>query len=73
MTTIGTSVASAGGSHHIQACNHEEGDARILIHLQDALNNGATTCLVHTVNTDVTVIIVGKLYGLLQQQPAADT
>ena len=60
MTTIGTSVASAGGNHHIQACNHEEGDARILIHLQDALNNGATTCLVHTVDTDVIVIIEGK-------------
>ena len=24
MTTIGTSVASAGGSHHMQACNHKE-------------------------------------------------
>ena len=57
----------------MQACNHKEDDARILIHLQDALNNGATTCLVHTVNTDVTVIIAGKLYGLLQQHPAADT
>ena len=33
MTTIGTSVASAGGSYHMQACNHEEADTRILIHL----------------------------------------
>ena len=73
MTTTGTSVASAGGSHHVQACNHEEGNARILIHLQDALNNGSTTCLVRTVDTDVIVIIAGKLYGLLQQQSAADT
>ena len=53
MATIGTSVASEGGSHYMQACNHKEGDARILIHLQDALNNGATTCLVHTVDIDV--------------------
>ena len=37
MTTIGTSVASAGGSHHVQACNDEEAGARILIYLQDAL------------------------------------
>ena len=71
-TNIGTSesVASAGGSHHMQACNHKEGDARILIHLQDALNNGATTCLMHIVDTDIIVIIAGKFYGLLQQQPA---
>ena len=41
MTTIDTSVASAGGSHHMQAYSHEEADTRILIHLQDALNNGA--------------------------------
>ena len=73
MTTIGTSVASADGSHRMQACNHEEAHVRILIHLQDALNNDVTTCLVHTVDTDIIVIIAGKFYGLLQQQPAADT
>ena len=37
-TTVGTSVASAGASHHMQACNHEQADTRILIHLQDALD-----------------------------------
>ena len=40
--------------------------------LQDALDNGATTCLVQTVDTDVIVIIVGKFYDLLQQHPSAD-
>ena len=45
MTTIGTQVAGTGGSHHMQACNHEEVNIRILIHLQDALNNGVTTYL----------------------------
>ena len=72
MTTTGTSVANVGTNHHMQACNHEEADTRILIHLQDALDNGATTCLVRTVDTDVIVIIVGKFYDLLQQYPAAD-
>lgn len=43
---IGPSVVSIGVSHLMQACNHEEADTRILIHLQDALDNGATTCLV---------------------------
>ena len=71
-TTVGTSVASAGASHHMQECNHEEADTRILIHLQDALDDGSTTCLVRTVDTDVIVIIVGKFYDLLQQHPAAD-
>ena len=33
MTTIGTQVAGIVGSHHIQACNHEEANTRILIHL----------------------------------------
>ena len=48
-------------------CNHEEADTRMLIHIQDALENGATTCLVRTV-----VIIVGKLHYLCEQHPAAD-
>ena len=72
MTTIGTSVDSASGSHHMQACKHKKADARILIHLQDALNSNATTCLLHTVDTNVIVITAGKFYDLLQQQPATD-
>ena len=44
----------------------------MLIHLQDALENGATTCLVRTVDTDVIVIIVGTFHYLRDQHPAAD-
>ena len=67
-----TSVTATGASHYIMPeCNHEEADTRMLIHVQDALENGATTCLVHTVDTDVIVIIVGKLH-LREQHPAAD-
>lgn len=72
LTTIGTSVGSTGTNYHMQACNHEEADTRIVIHLQDALDNGATTCLVCTVDTDVIVIIAGQFYDLLQQHPSAD-
>ena len=50
----------------------KETGTKILIHLQDALDNGATTCLVLTVDTDVIVIIAGKFYELHQQHPAAD-
>ena len=50
-------------------CNNEEADTRMLLHLQDALENGATTCLVRTVDTDT---IVGKFHYLRDQHPAAD-
>ena len=45
-TTNGPSVVSVCASHPMQACNHEEANIRILIHLQDALANGTATCLV---------------------------
>ena len=70
-TTILNDIVD-GKDSYMQACNHEEADTRILINLQDALDNGSTTCLAHTVDTDVIVIIVGKFYDLLQQHPAAD-
>ena len=66
-----TSVTATGASHYMPECNHEEAGTRMLIHLQDALENGATTCLVRTVDTDVIVIIVGKLHYLHEQHPAA--
>ena len=67
-----TSVTAAGASHYMPECNHEEADTRMLIHLQDALENGANTCLVRTVDTDVIVIIVEKVHYLREQHPAAD-
>ena len=45
-------------------CDHEEADTRMLIHLLDALQNGCTNCLVHTVDTDVLVILLGKFHHL---------
>ena len=70
--TSGAAVISRGTHQCMDSSNHEEADTRILVHLQDALNNGTTTCLVHTVNTDVVVIIVGKLHTLLNDHPSAD-
>ena len=46
-------------------CDHEEADTRLLIHLQDALQNGCTNCLVRTVDTDVVVILIGKFHHLI--------
>ena len=46
-------------------CNHEEADTRIIIHLIHALGEGAESLLVRTVDTDVVVILIGKLRYLL--------
>lgn len=46
-------------------CNHEEADTRIIVHLRHALEEGAESLLVRTVDTDVVVILVGKLHDLL--------
>jgi len=52
--------------------NHEEAGTRMLVHLLDAFANGATTCLVHTVDTDVIVLLAGKLHVLLDEHPGSD-
>ena len=47
VTTTGMSVSVTGDiTNHMQTCNHEEPDTRMLIHLLDFLDNVATTCLV---------------------------
>ena len=70
--TSGAAVISRGTYRCMDSSNREEADTRILVHFQDALNNGTTTCLVRSVNTDVVVIIVGKLHTLLNDHPSAD-
>ena len=51
-------------------CDHEEADTRLLVHLGDALKNGCNTCVVRTVDTDVVVILIGKLHHLLSINPS---
>ena len=46
-------------------CNHEEADTRIIVHVRHSLEGGAESVLVRTVDTDVVVILVGKLHDLL--------
>lgn len=53
-------------------CDHEEADTRMLVHLQDALDNGATSCLVRMVDTDVVVTTISKFHSLLANHPTAD-
>ena len=56
-------------------CDHEEADPKIVVHLQDALKSGCTTCLVDsgcTVDTDVLVILIWKYHFLASDYPSAD-
>ena len=46
-------------------CNHEEADTCIVVHVRHALERGAESVLVRTVDTDVVVILVGKFHDLL--------
>ena len=43
-------MIARGTSHCMESCDHEEADTRMLVHLQDALTTGSTTCLVRTVD-----------------------
>ena len=70
--TSGATVFGRGTDHCMPPCDHEEADTRIVIHLQDALENGCATCLVRTVDTDVVVILIGKYHSLINKYPAAD-
>ena len=47
-------------------CSHEEADTRMLVHLRAALENGLTSFLVRTVDTDVIIILLGKYHGIKQ-------
>ena len=39
------------------------GDRRLLVHLVDVLKNGRSSCVVHTVDTDVIIILIGKFFS----------
>ena len=46
-------------------CYHEEADTRLLIHMQDALLNGCNSCLDHTADTNVVVILLCKFHHMV--------
>ena len=46
----------------MEPCDHEGADIRLLIHLQDSLENGCMNSLVHAVDTDVVVILIEKFH-----------
>ena len=70
--TSGQAVSACGLSVPMDDCNHEEADTRIMVHIQHALEHGAETVLVRTVDTDVVVILVGLFFDLVTIQPSCD-
>ena len=58
-------MITGGSAASIPDCNHEEADTRMVVLLRHALlMEGAVTVLFRTVDTDVVVILVGKLHDL---------
>ena len=58
-------MVSHGSEHAMGQCNHEEADTRIVVDVRHALEKGAESVLVRTVDTDVVVILVGEIHDLL--------
>ena len=70
--TSGQAVSACGLSVPMDDCNHQEADTRIMVHIRHALEHGAETVLVRTVDTDVVVILVGLFFDLVTIQPSSD-
>lgn len=65
VVTCDSEVILRGTDRSMPPCDHEEADTRLIIHLQDALLNGCSNCMVRTVDTDVVVILIGKFHHLM--------
>ena len=70
--TSGPNVVSVGFSNPMETCNHEEADTRLIVHIFHALEQGQKSFLVRTVDTDVTVILIGTFHKMLAFQSLVD-
>ena len=61
------------GSDNLMAdSDHEEADTRIVLHVIDSLQEGATKILIRTVDTDVIVILISQFHNIIDQYPNAE-
>ena len=67
--TSGSHVKSNSADVLVSANHHKETDNRICLHVDDALNDGATTVLARPVGIDVVAILVGIFHNLVQHHP----
>ena len=45
-------------------CNHEEPNTRIIIQVEDSLQRGTNTIMIHIVDTNIIVLLIGHFYAL---------
>ena len=69
--TSADEVLSAGPGPAMGACNHEEADIRVFVHVLHALQH-ANVGLVFTGDTDVVVILLSNFHHIAAANPAAD-
>ena len=61
------------GSDNLMAdSDHEEADTRVVLHVIDSLQEGATKILIRTVDTDDIVILIGQFHNIIDQYPIAE-
>ena len=65
--TSGERVISAGSD--MTNCKHEEADTRVVVHILNALEQVMKSVQVHTVDTDVVIILAGAFYELCMTEP----
>ncbi|CAB4016123.1 Hypothetical predicted protein, partial [Paramuricea clavata] len=70
--TSGQSVLSISSGSPMHSCNHKEADTRVVVHILHALEHREKTVLVHTVDTDVVVNLVGTFHNLAAVQTLLD-
>jgi len=72
--TSGESVVSVGQTSSMMLdCNHEEVDTRVVMLILHALKQGIKLIVVHTLDTDVIIILAGVFFELTGNKPLADT
>ncbi len=52
--------------------DQEEADARIVLHVHDSLERGSRKLMMHTVGTDIIVILYGHRYSIIDRYPDAE-
>ena len=53
-------------------CNHKEADTWIVVHVIDSLEKEFNKILIHTVDTDIIVILMGYFHSIRENYQAAD-
>ena len=54
-SSFGERIFAKNPQHRVESCNHQKADSRLLVHVRDAVERGAKTVMIRTVDTDVVV------------------